>query len=41
MFLIQKRREHIQQEFEKQLKDKEQHYKVKMQAMLDNKRKQE
>jgi hypothetical protein len=41
MFLIQKRREHIQQEFEKQLKDKEQHYKIKMQAMLENKRKQE
>ena len=41
MFLIQKRREHIQQEFEKALKDKDQHYKQKMQLMLENKRKQE
>jgi hypothetical protein len=27
MFIIQKRREHIHQEFEKQLKDKELHFK--------------
>lgn len=41
MFIIQKRREHIHQEFEKQLKDKEQHFKEKMTLMHENKKKQE
>jgi hypothetical protein len=40
-FTIQKRREFAQQEFEKALRDKEAHFKQKMQVILENKRKKD
>ena len=40
-FTIQKRREFAQQEFEKALREKEAHFKQKMQVILENKRKKD
>lgn len=38
MLIIQKRKEHMQQEYEKHLKQKEAEYKKRMDAMLEHKR---